>query len=144
MNFPRDDDDAKDIRELITNTRGWLALVEGMGDQMSLTDKLLVANINITTAMVIAIGQQTGVLHKQTTSVARTLAPSVYMAWANPQGITEDVLQDILRYVEARVPDWQQRKIVAIKEIRTYTGLGLKDSKDLIDIMSANPNPWWR
>ena len=75
MPYPlRDDDDAKDIRELITNTRGWLALVEGQESEMSLTDKLLLASININVAMVIAIGQQSGVLHEQTTNTAAPVA----------------------------------------------------------------------
>jgi len=147
MPYPlRDDDDAKDIRELITNTRGWLALVESQESEMSLTDKLLLASININVAMVIAIGQQSGVLHEQTTNTAAPVGvPRDYMTWAANNRMSERDLRSTLAVATANVgPDWRAKKIALIKEIRAITGLGLKESKDLADLATPDPNEWWR
>lgn len=49
-----------------------------------------------------------------------------------------------MRAVVYKVPDWENKKIQAIKELRTVTGLGLKDSKDIIDFASQTAHhKWW-
>lgn len=44
-----------------------------------------------------------------------------------------------------RVPDWDIKKIVAIKEIRSITNMGLKEAKEVVDAMAAcAPGfEWW-
>lgn len=51
-------------------------------------------------------------------------------------------LIETMRMVEQRIPDWRDKKIPAIKEIRTITGYTLADAKGLIDFCVYAPK-WW-
>jgi len=139
------DDDARDIRALLENTQAWLSLVEGRND-LSTTDQLLLASININVALTIAIGRQTGVLAKQTTIIGEQPIPYEFQVWATQAGVPPTKVGEVIRKSIDKVPDgdWRNRKIQFIKEIRVNTNCGLKDAKDLADLCSAGITEWWR
>jgi hypothetical protein len=140
------DDDSKDIRALLENTQAWLSFVEH--EELSTTDKLLVASININVALTIALGRMTGVLKPQTTNIQSPnskATPLLYQTWCANSGISDHDMRQTLNQATTSVPDWRNFKIKFIKEIRAITGVGLKEAKDLADLASAEgPNEWWR
>ncbi len=53
------------------------------------------------------------------------------------------IINDVRAMVRA-IPDWEQRRINAIKELRAISTLGLKEAKDIVDTMVLDQsNPWW-
>lgn len=142
------DDDARDFRAILEETQAQLSLIADT--KLDTTQTLILASINVNLALAIALGRQTGILARQNTlnDLAATSPPQpplVYSTWARANGMSITQMVDMLRRMENLVPDYLNFKIKAIKEIRSYSGLGLKESKDLADLISADPlNPWWR
>lgn len=58
--------------------------------------------------------------------------------------VSEALLKSVMRDVIRVVPEWENRKIQAIKELRSITNLGLKESKDFIDFAATTAHyAWW-
>lgn len=143
------DDDARDFRAILEETQAQLSLIADV--KLDVTQTLLLAGINVNLALAIAIGRQTGILAKLNDTAPNyntsglPTPPIQFSTWAANNKLSLSQLVALLRHMEARVPDYYDKKIAAIKEIRAYTSLGLKESKDLMDLVSADlPNPWWR
>jgi|SRR6478735_3575952 len=139
------DDDARDFRALLEGAQAQLSIIAD--EPLNVTQTLLLTSINVNLALAIALGRQTGILAKQTTAtVADINIPGVYLRWARDVGVSNDTMRNALRQMSRMVPDWRLKKIQAIKEVRVATTLGLKESKDLMDLTTQYPefDDWWR
>lgn len=141
------DDAARDIRALTEDIQAQLLLLDD--GNLSITDQLLILNIQATTALTLALARNSGVLDKRTSSANQMDYTFIAPLWAtvaatNTQ-MTVNQLAEVLREMEKRVPDWETKKIQAIKEVRALTHLGLKEAKDILDAAwDHRPDYWWR
>ena len=137
------DDDARDFRALLEGAQAQLSIIAD--EPLDLTQRLILTSINVNLSLAIALGRQTGILAQQTTAKPMDI-PTAYMRWALNTGTSMPGMRDALRHMSRTVPDWRMKKIQAIKEIRNVTNLGLKESKDLMDLTTQYPefDDWWR
>lgn len=99
------------MRQGITVSKGVLSVEEGLAEWEK---ELLLGNVGNT-----------------------AIDPNTMTAWANLSG-TSDITHLILamRHVDVKVPAWESRKIMAIKELRQHLSCGLKEAKDLIEAVT--------
>ena len=137
------DDDARDFRAILEESQAQLSIIAD--EPLDVTQRLLLTSINVNLSLAIALGRQTGILGKKTTSVGTNHVPSVYLQWSYNNGLGVVAMRDALRHMARQVPDWRMKKILAIKDIRATTNLGLKESKDLADLTTQYPefDDWW-
>ncbi len=115
-------------------------LLELAGEPQSKSEILMVAQTKAIVALVHALSPQPHTFYSNVGVPANVTA-----IWSHARITVPEGKSHIARML-VYVPDFDQRKINAIKELRLASGLGLKESKDIVEQMAtdlASGRIWW-